>query len=59
MGKTKREGVWTHGTGDLKADPSKAKGVNVLRDGNVALTKKFIEDAYEATRHDETSSEDE
>lgn len=50
MGKTKREGVWTHEGGDVKADPAIARGVNVLPDGNVALSKQFLKDAYEASQ---------
>ena len=53
MGKTKREGVWTHKSGDVKADPDTAPGINVLPDGNVAMTKQFIEDAYDAIQSDE------
>lgn len=59
MGKTDRDGVWTHKSGDVKADPDSAEGVNVLPDGTVALTKKFIEDAYDATHSDEEDSGDE
>ncbi len=58
MGKTKREGVWTHGNRDMKADPDVAPGINVLPDGNVAMTKQFIEDAYEAIQEDETENTD-
>ena len=50
MGKTKREGVWTHEGGDVKADPAIAKGINVLPGGNVALSKEFLKDAYEASQ---------
>ncbi len=50
MGKSKRDGVWTHEDGDVKADPDKAKGVNVLPDGNVAITKAAIKDMYEASQ---------
>ena len=59
MGKTKREGAWTHQNGDVKADPSKAEGINVLPDGNVALSKGFIKDMYEATQGQESTSENE
>lgn len=58
MGKTKREGAWTHESGDVKADPEKAEGVNVLPDGNVALTKSFIEDMYEATQAHQSESDE-
>lgn len=48
MAKTNRDGVWKHDSGDIKADPEKAPGINQLPDGNIAMSKKFIEDAYEA-----------
>jgi hypothetical protein len=58
MGKTNREGAWTHKSGDVKADPDKAEGINVLPDGNVAMTKNFIRDMYEATHGGDTDSDD-
>ena len=58
MGKTKRDGAWTHEGGDVKADPSKAEGVNVLPDGTVAMTKGFIEDMYEASQDASDSDDD-
>lgn len=59
MGKTKREGVWTHTDGDVKADPDVAKGINVLPDGNVALSRQFLKDAYEASQEAQADSGDE
>ena len=59
MGKTKREGVWTHQDGDVKADPDIARGINVLPDGNVALSKQFLKDAYEASQAAERHEDEE
>jgi hypothetical protein len=59
VGKTKRDGAWTHESGDVKADPAKAEGINILPDGNVALTKGFIRDMYEATHGDAADSDQE
>ena len=59
MGKTKREGAWIHANGDVKTDPDTAPGINILPDGNVAMTKQFVEDAYEAIQGNERDDGDE
>ena len=58
MGKTKREGLWTHQDGDVKADPDTARGINVLPDGNVALSKQFLKDALEASQQAQSEHDD-
>lgn len=50
MGKAKRDGVWTHEGVDVKADPAVAEGINVLPDGNVALSKRFLKDSVRLRR---------
>lgn len=58
MARTNRDGVWKHDeSGDIKADPDKAPGISQLPDGNIAMTKQFIEDAYDAIHEDEQSNE--
>jgi hypothetical protein len=43
-------GVWTHQAGDVKADPEIARGINLLPDGNIALSRQFLKDAHEASQ---------
>jgi hypothetical protein len=46
-----REGLWAHDkTGDIKGNPSTSPGLNILPDGNVALTRSWIEDAYKLSQ---------
>jgi hypothetical protein len=60
MAKAKRDGTWLHDDSkDMKADPDKAEGINVLPDGNVAMTKQFIEDAYESINEGDDSGDEE